>query len=91
MTPEKPPSEVITTLRSLSQNVGSMTTQGATLSADVNHLRASMEQLASDVRTQTARLSEVIGQLTGSRWIIPVLIGLMTAFAGMVIGIILKR
>ncbi len=84
-------SEVITTLRSLSQNVGSMTTQGAALSSDVNHLRTSMEQLALDVRTQTSRLSEVMGQLTGSRWIIPVLIGLMMAFAGMVIGIILKR
>ena len=84
-------SEVLATLRSLSQNVGSMTTHVNTLTADVNHLTASMEQLASDVRTQTSRLSEITGQLTGTRWIIPVLIGLVMAFAGMVIGIILKR
>jgi hypothetical protein len=50
-----------------------------------------METLGSDVRSQTLRISEVMGQLTGSRWIIPVLIGLMMPFAGMVIGIILKR
>lgn len=83
-------SEVITTLRSLSQNVGSMTTHVNTLTADVNHLTASMEQLASDVRSQTSRLSEMTGQLAGSRWIIPIIIGLMMAFAGMVIGVILR-
>jgi dCTP deaminase len=84
-------SEVITTLRSLSQNVGSLTVQVTTLTSDVNHLMVSMDKLGSDVRSQTSRISEVMGQLTGSRWIIPILIGLMMAFAGMVIGIILKR
>jgi dCTP deaminase len=84
-------SEVITTLRSLSQNVGSMTTQVATLTSDVNHLTTSMEQLASEVRTQNSRLSDVAGQLTGQRWIIPLLVGLVMAFAGMVIGIVLRR
>jgi methyl-accepting chemotaxis protein len=84
-------SEVLTTLRSLSQNVGSLTAQVTTLTSDVGHLTTSMTQLSSDVRSQTSRISEVMGQLAGSRWIIPVLIGLMMAFAGMVIGIILKR
>jgi hypothetical protein len=84
-------SEVITILRSLSQNVGSLTNKVTTLTGDVNHLTASMQQLGSDVRTQTSRISDVMGQLTGSRWIIPIVIGLMMAFAGMIIGVILKR
>jgi dCTP deaminase len=84
-------SEVITTLRSLSQNVGSLTAQVTTLTSDVNHLTASMGQLASDVRSQTSRLSDVAGQLTGQRWIIPLMVGLVMAFAGIVIGIILRR
>ena len=84
-------SEVITTLRSISRNVGGLTTQVTTLTSDLSHLTASMEQLGSDVRNQTSRISEVTGQLAGSRWIIPVLIGLMMALAGMIIGVILKR
>jgi hypothetical protein len=83
--------ELIEALRALSQSVGSLTTEVAALTSAANDLTAGIRRLSADLRSQTLCISEVMGQLTGSRWIIPVLIGLMMAFAGMVVGIILKR
>jgi dCTP deaminase len=83
--------EVLTTLRSLSQNVGGMTEHVDTLREDVKHLNTNMESLGADVRGLTSRLAEMTGRLTESRWIFPVLMGLLMALVGIVIGVLLKK
>jgi len=86
-------SEVRTTLRALSHNVETLGTHVNTLTSEVsylttsvNQLTGSVDRLAGDVCAQTSRLAEVSGQLAGSRWIIPIIIGLIMAFAGVIIG-----
>jgi phage-related protein len=77
-------SEVLTTLRSLSQNVGTMTNQVQTLTADVG-------ALTTDFRALTNKLSQLTGEFTGSRWIIPTLAGVLIAVLGIILGMVWKR
>jgi len=111
-----PLAEVLTSLRSLTLNVGSMTKDVDSLTTNVREFLTSVGQLTSrmdNLATQFAGVTgemknnsnqlttqfhtlakdfaDVSGQLKGSRWLIPMLVGLMMAFAGIVIGMILRR
>jgi dCTP deaminase len=84
-------SEVVTTLRSLSANAGNLTTDVSKLTSDVTGLTSNVQQLTADVRTLTTRIAELAGQLAGSRWLMPMLIGMIMGLLGMIIGIVVRR
>jgi dCTP deaminase len=83
-------SEVVTTLRSLSANAGNLTVDVGKLTSDVTGFTANVQQLTSDVRSLTTRISELAGQLTGSRWLTPLLVGIVMALLGIILGIVLR-
>jgi dCTP deaminase len=84
-------SEVVTTLRSLSANAGNLTNDVGKLTTDVSGLTSNVQQLTADVRTLMSRIAELAGQFSGSRWLVPLLVGLIMGLLGMIVGIILKR
>ena len=84
-------SEVVTTLRSLSANAGNLTNDVGKLTTDVSGLTSNVQQLTSDVRTLMTRIAELAGQFSGSRWLTPLLVGLIIGLLGIVLGLVLKR
>lgn len=111
-----PLAEVLTSLRSLTQNVGSMTKDVDNLTNNVREFLTSVGQLTGrmdNLATQFAGVTgemknssiqltaqfntlakdfaDVGGQLKGSRWLIPLMFGLVIAIASIVVSMMLKR